>query len=102
MMGLEGQVVHRFNTGWSPVYVTGKENLAVMSVGFMLPNKNDAVIFRGPKKGGLIKQFLTDVAWDDLDYLIVDTPPGTSDEHLSIVQYLKKSNLKGAIIVTTP
>ena len=49
---------------------------------------------------GLIKQFLRDVDWGDLDYLIVDTPPGTSDEHLSIVQYL--SNVDGAVVMTTP
>jgi len=55
----------------------------------------------GPKKNGIIKQFLRDVNWGDLDYLIVDTPPGTSDEHLSICQYMKSSNV-GAVIVTTP
>jgi len=55
------------------------------------------------KKNGLIKQFLKDVNWGDLDYLIIDTPPGTSDEHLSIVQYLKNTeNVEGAVIVTTP
>ena len=53
MMGLEGQRVHQSASGWSPVFV--KENLGVMSVGFMLPNKTDAVIWRGPKKNGLIK-----------------------------------------------
>jgi Mrp family chromosome partitioning ATPase len=56
-----------------------------MSIGFLLPNKDDAVIWRGPRKNGLIKQFLTDVIWEDLDYLIIDTPPGTSDEHISII-----------------
>jgi len=73
-----------------------------MSVGFMLNDPNDAVIWRGPKKNGLIKQFLRDVDWGELDYLIVDTPPGTSDEHLSITQYLKSANVDGAVIVTTP
>ena len=73
-----------------------------MSIGFMLPNKDDPVIWRGPRKNGLIKQFLTDVLWEDLDYLFIDTPPGTSDEHISIIQYLKKTNLHGAIVVTTP
>lgn len=62
-----------------------EDNLAVMSIGFLLPNKDDAVIWRGPRKNGLIKQFLTDVIWEDLDYLIIDTPPGTSDEHISII-----------------
>ena len=100
MMGLEGQEIHQSNEGWSPVYV--EDNLAVMSVGFLLPNKNDAVIWRGPRKNGLIKQFLTDVVWDSLDYLIIDTPPGTSDEHISIIKYLKDAKIDGAIVVTTP
>ena len=51
---------------------------------------------------GLIKQFLRDVHWGDVDYLVIDTPPGTSDEHLSVVQYLKDTGITGAIIVTTP
>lgn len=85
---------------WSPVYVA--DNLAVMSIGFMLPNKDDAVIWRGPKKNGIIKQFLRDVDWGTLDYLLVDTPPGTSDEHISIAQYLKESGIDGAILITTP
>jgi Mrp family chromosome partitioning ATPase len=100
MLGLVGHEVHQSASGWSPVYV--QDNLAVMSVGFMLPSKDDAVIWRGPRKNGLIKQFLTDVVWSELDYLIVDTPPGTSDEHISIVQYLKSCNVDGAVIVTTP
>lgn len=66
-----------------------QDNLGVMSIGFMLPNPDDAVVWRGPRKNGLIKQFLKDVDWGELDYLIVDTPPGTSDEHISIAQYLK-------------
>ena len=50
----------------------------------------------------MIKQFLRDVDWGELDYLIVDTPPGTSDEHLSIVQYLSSAHIDGAVIITTP
>jgi Mrp family chromosome partitioning ATPase len=100
MLGLEGSDVHKSNTGWSPVYV--EDNFAVMSIGFLLPNKDDPVIWRGPRKDGLIKQFLTDVEWNNLDYLFIDTPPGTSDEHISIVNYLAKTNLMGAVIVTTP
>ena len=105
--------------GWSPVYVTqeaalggggGDEmadddvELGVMSIGFMLPKEDDAVIWRGPRKNGLIKQFLTDVEWGALDYLLVDTPPGTSDEHISLVQYLAKAlgPDDGALIVSTP
>lgn len=78
------------------------ENLSLMSIGFLLASLDDAVIWRGPKKNGLIKQFLRDVDWEELEYLLVDTPPGTSDEHLSIVQYLKPAGLTGAVIVTTP
>lgn len=74
----------------------------MMSIGFMLPNPDDAVIWRGPRKNGLIKQFLKDVHWGQLDYLIIDTPPGTSDEHISIVQYLKAGCMAGAVVVTTP
>ncbi|KAJ3298158.1 Cytosolic Fe-S cluster assembly factor nubp1 [Borealophlyctis nickersoniae] len=100
MTGLDGEQIHQSNTGWSPVYVS--DNVAVMSVGFMLQNPDDAVIWRGPKKNGIIKQFLKDVDWGELDYLVVDTPPGTSDEHLSVVQYLKESGIDGAVIITTP
>ncbi|XP_072040485.1 cytosolic Fe-S cluster assembly factor NUBP1 homolog [Amphiura filiformis] len=100
LMGLEGEQVHQSGSGWSPVYV--EDNLGVMSVGFLLSSPDDAVIWRGPKKNGLIKQFLRDVDWGDTDFLVVDTPPGTSDEHLSIVQYLSEANIDGAVLVTTP
>ncbi|RZC61331.1 hypothetical protein C5167_023087 [Papaver somniferum] len=100
MLGLEGQDIHQSNLGWSPVYV--ESNLGVMSIGFMLPNPDEAVIWRGPRKNGIIKQFLKDVHWGELDYLVVDAPPGTSDEHISIVQFLQATGIDGAIIVTTP
>ncbi|XP_063589618.1 cytosolic Fe-S cluster assembly factor nubp1-like [Penaeus indicus] len=100
VLGAEEEKVHSSGAGWSPVYIA--ENLAVMSIGFLLNSADDAVIWRGPKKNGMIKQFLRDVDWDSLDYLVVDTPPGTSDEHLSIVQYLSASPPVAAVIVTTP
>ena len=100
IMGLEGEQIHHSNNGWSPVFV--QENLGVMSIGFMLPDPDEAVIWRGPKKNGLIKQFLRDVDWGELDFLVVDTPPGTSDEHLSIVQLLKPTGIDGAVVITTP
>ncbi|RKF63612.1 Cytosolic Fe-S cluster assembly factor nbp35 [Erysiphe neolycopersici] len=100
MMGVEDEIVHVSSTGWSPVWVL--ENLAVMSVQFMLPNRDDAVIWRGPKKNGLIKQFLKDVEWSEMDYLLVDTPPGTSDEHLSVNTFLKDGGIDGAVVLTTP
>ena len=100
ILGIASEQVHASSSGWSPVYV--QDNLGVMSVGFMLPSSKDAVMWRGPKKNGLISQFLKDVDWGDLDYLVIDTPPGTSDEHLSIVQYLKESGIDGAVVITTP
>ncbi|KAJ3671536.1 hypothetical protein LUZ60_007615 [Juncus effusus] len=100
MLGLEGQDIHQSNLGWSPVYVSS--NLGVMSIGFMLPEPDEAVIWRGPRKNGLIKQFLKDVDWGELDYLVVDAPPGTSDEHISVVQFLKETGIDGAVVVTTP
>ncbi|CAG8520586.1 11700_t:CDS:2, partial [Scutellospora calospora] len=92
IMGLEGEQIHQSLSGWSPIYV--QDNLGVMSIGFMLSDPDDAVIWRGPKKN--------DVDWGELDFMLVDTPPGTSDEHLSIAQYLKESEIDGAIIITTP
>ena len=101
MMGAAvGESIHASASGWSPVYVA--DNLGVMSIQFMLPSEDDAIIWRGPKKNGLIKQFLRDVEWGELDFLLVDTPPGTSDEHLSVNQYLKASGVDGAVVVTTP
>ncbi len=76
------------------------ENLKVVSLGFLLPEKDSAVIWRGPLKMGVIKQLLADVDWGDLDYLIIDFPPGTGDEPLSVAQLIPDSS--GAVIVTTP
>ncbi|XP_030036288.2 cytosolic Fe-S cluster assembly factor nubp1-A [Manduca sexta] len=100
VLGVRGEQVHNSGSGWSPVYVT--DNLSLMSIGFLLGSPDDAVIWRGPKKNGMIKQFLSEVDWGQLDYLLVDTPPGTSDEHLSAVQYLLGAGLSGAVVVTTP
>ena len=74
--------------------------LKVMSIGFLLAGSDQAVIWRGPMKMGVIKQFLKDVEWGQLDYLIVDCPPGTGDEPLSVIQLMEKAD--GAVIVTTP
>ncbi len=80
--------------------VSAGENLKVMSVGFLIESRDTAVIWRGPMKYSVIKQFLKDVDWGDLDYLVVDSPPGTGDEPLSVAQLLEGS--KGAVVVTTP
>jgi ATP-binding protein involved in chromosome partitioning len=74
-------------------------SLKVMSIGFLLPDESNAVIWRGPMKHNLIKQFITDVEWGQLDYLIIDCPPGTGDEPLSVVQLIGSAD--GAIIITT-
>ncbi|KAL1518171.1 hypothetical protein ABEB36_001833 [Hypothenemus hampei] len=100
VLGVVDEQVHQSGSGWSPVYVD--DNLSVMSIGFLLASPDDAIIWRGPKKNGMIRQFLSEVDWGHLDYLFIDTPPGTSDEHLSAVTYLSQAHLTGAIIVTTP
>jgi len=76
------------------------DGLKVMSLGFLLRTQDEAVIWRGPMKTGVIKQFLGDVDWGELDYLVVDSPPGTGDEPLSVCQLL--GEVDGAVIVTTP
>jgi len=93
--------VHQSNTGWSPVVI--EDNLSLMSAGFLIGDENQAVIWRGSKKTNLIKNFLRDTDWGDLDYLVIDAPPGTSDEHLTIVQQLKKypGNLSCVIVTTS-
>ncbi|XP_018561120.1 cytosolic Fe-S cluster assembly factor NUBP2 homolog [Anoplophora glabripennis] len=102
LLQLEGKDVHQADGGWVPVYAGDDQNLAVMSIGFLLNNRNSAVVWRGPKKTAMVKQFLTDVCWGDLDYLIIDTPPGTSDEHITVMENLKTVKCDGAVIVTTP
>ncbi|XP_027745389.1 cytosolic Fe-S cluster assembly factor NUBP2 isoform X5 [Empidonax traillii] len=102
MLKVQDRAVHQCDSGWVPVFVGQDRTIALMSIGFLLERPDDAVVWRGPKKNALIKQFVTDVAWGDLDFLIVDTPPGTSDEHISTVEALRPYRLLGAILVTTP
>ncbi len=73
--------------------------LKIMSISFLLEDKDSALIWRGPKKTGIIMQFLSGIKWDSLDYLIIDLPPGTGDEPLSIMQMIP--DLDGTIVVTT-
>lgn len=75
-------------------------NLGVMSIGFLLPGKDDAVIWRGPAKAGVIQQLAEQVAWGERDVLVVDCPPGTGDEPLSVLQIFGPKAL--ALIVTSP
>ena len=98
MLGLEGTRLRETEDGLAPIVYS--DNLRVISIGFILRSENDAVIWRAPLKHKLIRDFLTDVKWGELDYLVIDSPPGTGDEPLSVVQLLGDAD--GAIIVTTP
>eukprot|EP01080_Neovahlkampfia_damariscottae_P004788 gene4788-8374_t len=102
ILGVEGKEIFQCSEGWVPVYVDKEKRLSVMSIGFLLESSDDAVIWRGPKKHSMIKQFVEDVYWGELDILLIDTPPGTSDEHITLTEILSKSDPDGAIIVTTP
>ena len=97
-LNLEGKALQVVGDAIVPVRMN--ENLKVMSIGFMLRDDDDAVIWRGPRKYHMIKQFLKDVDWGSLDFLVIDCPPGTGDEPLSIIQLLECAD--GALIVTTP
>jgi len=105
MLGLEGRRIEVAGETILPVRFTN--NVKVMSMGFFLLAEQDAVIWRGPLKMGAIKQFLRDVEWGPLDYLIIDSPPGTGDEPLSVCQLIParrqgSASLDGALVVTTP
>lgn len=102
MLHAQGKAVHQCDSGWVPVFVDQEQSISLMSVGFLLENPDEAVVWRGPKKHALIKQFVSDVAWGELDYLVVDTPPGTSDEHMATVEALRPYKPLGALVVTTP
>jgi Mrp family chromosome partitioning ATPase len=97
MMKIKNQSIGSDGKRMIPAEFAG---IKVMSVGFLLKNADDALIWRGPMKAGVIEQFLNQVAWGKLDYLVVDSPPGTGDEPLSICQAIKTPF--AAVIVTTP
>lgn len=141
LVGLEGAKITQAPGGWLPVPVydaslpgnteqqqgqgtqteeqgkKGRGSLRCMSLGFLLRDRGDAVIWRGPKKTAMIRQFLSDVHWGSTDYLLIDTPPGTSDEHIALAEQLLTLSttdpaaavpnsplprLAGAVLVTTP
>ena len=81
--------------------------LYCMSLGFLLKSRDEAVVWRGPKKTAMVRQFLSAVLWPPLDYLLIDTPPGTSDEHIALAEALLRqaggaARVGGAVVVTTP
>lgn len=98
IFGLEKERAKGTETSLFPINFN--DNLKIISVGFLLDNADSAIIWRGPAKTGIIQQFVKDVEWGELDYLIVDCPPGTGDEPLSVIQFLQ--DVTGAVIVTTP
>jgi Mrp family chromosome partitioning ATPase len=98
MCGVEHQPVQGYEGGIKPVQVS--KGLKVISMGLLSQDPDKAIVWRGPLKHRAIQQFLGDVNWGDLDYLIIDLPPGTGDEPLSIAHLIK--NVNGSIIVTTP
>ncbi|WVW83726.1 cytosolic Fe-S cluster assembly factor CFD1 [Kwoniella bestiolae CBS 10118] len=112
MVGLDipEATVHQSSAGWVPVYVDNQKRLGVMSIGFLLKDRGDSVVWRGPKKDGMIRQFLSEVRWGELDYLVIDTPPGTSDEHISLLTHLHplfsptptRPTIPSSILISTP
>lgn len=100
MLGIEGKSLEASVDSPFPEPIKVSENLYAMTIASLIQNPDEPIIWRGPLKMGAIRQFLQDIKWPDLDYLIVDSPPGTGDEPLSVVQLLKK--VDGSLIVSTP
>jgi Mrp family chromosome partitioning ATPase len=98
MLNVEDAVLTGESKNLYPIIVP--PNLRVMSMGFLLSSRDTPVIWRGPVKMGVIRQFLGEVKWGPLDYLVIDLPPGTGDEPLSIAQLIPEAD--GVVVVTTP
>jgi len=97
MLGLNGMPELNSNNKLNPIKYS--ENLSVISIESFTPGKDDAIIWRGPLKYAAIRQFIGDVDWGELDFLVIDSPPGTGDEPLTVAQIISDAK---AIIVTTP
>jgi Mrp family chromosome partitioning ATPase len=97
MLGLEGTPQVNENKKLNPISYS--KTLSAISIESFTPNKDDAIIWRGPLKFSAIKQFIGDIDWGNLDFLIIDAPPGTGDEPLTVAQTISDAK---AIIVTTP
>ena len=99
LLGIEGKKLTSSEAGiMNPIKVT--DNFHAISIGLVLDSQDNPVIWRGPMKVAAIRQFLCDVNWGELDYLIIDSPPGTGDEPLTVAQFLNENT--NAVIVTTP
>jgi ATP-binding protein involved in chromosome partitioning len=97
MLGLDGTLDLSANNKLNPAKFS--DNLTAVSIESLTPSKDDAIIWRGPIKFSAIRQFIGDVEWGDLDFLLIDAPPGTGDEPLTVAQVVPDAR---AIIVTTP
>jgi Mrp family chromosome partitioning ATPase len=97
MLGVEGRKLEGSDDGIRPVQVG--PNLSLVSMSFLTEGPDNPIIWRGPMKMKVIEQFLGDVEWGDLDWLVIDSPPGTGDEPLSVAQLVPAT---GAVVVTTP
>ena len=100
MFGCEDAILGSNEDGTSILPVCPMPNLKVVSLSFAVSSPDQAIIFRGPMKISVIKQFLADVEWGTLDYLLIDSPPGTGDEQLTVCQSIP--DMTGSVIVTTP
>jgi len=101
MLGLRGQELMASRIEGLGIFpVRGPFDIKVVSMDFLLQSDETPVIWRGPAKIGVIRQFLADVVWGDLDFLLVDLPPGTGDEPLSVMQLIP--NIDGVLMVTAP
>lgn len=98
ILGLHGQAMHAGPVGLFPL--EGPAGVRVVSADLMLPDDDSALIWRGPMKTSFLRELLSMVAWGKLDYLLVDLPPGTGDEPLTIAQLIKE--LHGALVILTP
>lgn len=99
MFGVRGERPKMMNVGEKGLIVPlEKYNIKLMSIGLLIDEKN-AVVWRGPMASSAIKQFVTEVFWDELDYLVIDMPPGTGDIHLTLMQTVP---VTGIVVVTTP
>lgn len=97
MLGLKGMIQVNRNKKMEPLLFS--DNLSAVSIESLMPDRDTAIIWRGPVKHSAIRQFIADVAWGPLDFLIIDSPPGTGDEPLTVARLIKNAK---AVIVTTP
>lgn len=94
--------IYQSELGWIPVYVDREKRLGMISIGFLTTDTDNAVIMRGPRKSAMVTRFINDVCWGELDYLIIDTPPGVGEEQMTIAKIFENNQNLYALLVTTP